>query len=891
MATAPPPAGPQRLLRGDGAFLAPAPGGAAAAAGRAALAPGVRGVAAAVPAPRAPGLPRRRHWRVLSFPALLSRARALARALLRRGLGRGDVAFVLAPAGLDVPVLYLALLTLGAVVCPANPALTAAEVTHLAALSGASVAFAVSPTAAKLPPGLPAVLLDSDDFRASLQSNDDGEDTASIVVRQSDTAAIQFSSGTTGRVKAAALPHRGFIAMAAGARALFGRPRLGRERTLLTAPMFHSMGFAVVLRGVVREQTTVVVTGAVARDGVKGVLAAAERWAVTEITAAPPVVMATVAKDATCSLRALERVMCGGAPLPVSAAERFRRRFPGVDLCMGYGSTEGGGISRMMSREECARMGSAGRISENVEVKIIDTATGKPLGVCQNGELLVRGPAVMSGYVGDDEANAATFDSEGWLKTGDLCYIDQDGFLFVVDRLKELIKYKGYQSSEQRLIISCSAAGVPPAELELVLQSLPEVVDAAVMPYPHEEAGQIPIALVVRQPGSKVTEEQVMDHVAKRVAPYKRIRKVLFVDSIPKSPAGKILRRQLTNYVHGYSAATGTFRSLRPPVPLPPPEAPLSLPAFVASLLPSPPPAHPAFLDAATGASLSYPAFLSRARALAGALRRRGLARGAVAFVLAPAGLDVPVLYFALLTLGAVVCPANPALTPAEVAHLAALSGASVAFAVSRTAAKLPPGLPAVLLDSDDFRASLQSNGGGDDNASIVAVRQSDTAAIQFSSGTTGRVKAAALPHRGFIAMAAGARALFGRPRPGRERTLLTAPLFHSMGFAFVMRGVALGQTTVVATDAVARAGVKGVVAAAERWAVAEMTAAPPLVVAFAKDATCRLPALERIICGGAPLPVSAAERFRRRFPDVDLCMQRVEGPESQADHGTNFGN
>ncbi|WVZ80312.1 hypothetical protein U9M48_027802 [Paspalum notatum var. saurae] len=485
----------------------------------------------------------------LSFPALLSRARALARALLRRGLGRGDVAFVLAPAGLDVPVLYLALLTLGAVVCPANPALTAAEVTHLAALSGASVAFAVSPTAAKLPPGLPAVLLDSDEFRASLQSNEDGEDIASVVVRQSDTAAIQFSSGTTGRVKAAALPHRGFIAMAAGARALFERSSPGRERTLLTAPLFHSMGFAVVLRGVVREQTTVVVTGAVARDGVKGVLAAAERWAVTEITAAPPVVMATVAKDATCSLRALERVMCGGAPLPVSAAERFRRRFPGVDLCMGYGSTEGGGISRMMSREECALMGSAGRISENVEVKIIDTATGKPLGVCQNGELLVRGPAVMSGYVGDDEANAATFDSEGWLKTGDLCYIDQDGFLFVVDRLKELIKYKGYQSSEQRLIISCSAAGVPPAELELVLQSLPEVVDAAVMPYPHEEAGQIPIALVVRQPGSKVTEEQVMDHVAKRVAPYKRIRKVLFVDSIPKSPAGKILRRQLTNYV------------------------------------------------------------------------------------------------------------------------------------------------------------------------------------------------------------------------------------------------------------------------------------------------------------------------------------------------------
>ncbi|ONM54000.1 4-coumarate--CoA ligase-like 7 [Zea mays] len=205
----------------------------------------------------------------------------------------------------------------------------------------------------------------------------------------------------------------------------------------------------------------------------------------------------------------------------------------------------------MIQREECGRICSAGRVSENVEVKIVDHVTGEALSVGQKGELLLDDSGFLlsfssfsaqqdvrselAGYVGDEEANASSFDSEGWLRTGDLCYIDQDGFLFVVDRLKELIKYKGYQ--------------VPPAELELVLQSLPEVIDAAVMPYPHEEAGQIPVALVVRQPGSKVTEAQVMDHVAQRVAPYKKIRKVLFVDSIPKSPAGKILRRQLTNHV------------------------------------------------------------------------------------------------------------------------------------------------------------------------------------------------------------------------------------------------------------------------------------------------------------------------------------------------------
>ncbi|KAG2571267.1 4-coumarate--CoA ligase-like 7 [Panicum virgatum] len=488
------------------------------------------------PPPEHPALLDAATGEAVPFPAFQRQVRALAGALRSRlGLRRGDVAFVLAPARLDVPVLYLALLSFGAVVSPANPALTAAEVALLVALSKASVAFAVSSTAAKVPAGLPTVLLDSDQFRSFLRPEGGGEGLPpeTVAVRQSETAAIQYSSGTTGRVKAAALSHRNFIAMAAGSHALSPKPRHGGcDRMLLSAPMFHSLGFYFALKAVALGQTTVLVTDAVARRGVKGVVEAAERWAVTEMTASPPVVMA-MAKE-PCVLQTLGRVVCGGAPLPTTAAERFRRRFPNVDLCMGYGSTEAGGISLMIGREECNRIGSAGRVSENTEVKIVDHVTGKPLSVGQKGELLVRGPAVMNGYVGDDEANASTFDSEGWLKTGDLCYIDQDGFLFVVDRLKELIKYKGYQ--------------VPPAELELVLQALPEVVDAAVMPYPHEEAGQIPIALVVKQAGSKVTEAEIMDHVAKRVAPYKKIRKVLFVDSIPKSPAGKILRRQLANY-------------------------------------------------------------------------------------------------------------------------------------------------------------------------------------------------------------------------------------------------------------------------------------------------------------------------------------------------------
>uniref|UniRef100_A0ACD6A2Q8 Uncharacterized protein n=1 Tax=Avena sativa TaxID=4498 RepID=A0ACD6A2Q8_AVESA len=494
------------------------------------------------PLPAHPALLDAATGEAVSYPAFLSQARALVGALRSRALplGRGDVVFVLAPARLDVPVLYFALLAVGVVVAPANPALTAAEVARLVTLSSASVAFAVSTTAAKLPAGLPVVLLDSPRFRSLLHSNDRSGETdpaapldAGAAVRQSETAAIQFSSGTTGRVKAAALPHRSFIAMVAGLHALHVRSGKDRETTLMGAPLFHSMGFCFVLKGVALGQTTALLTEAAARAGLRGMLEAAERWLVTEVLAAPPLVVGMT--KGRCQLASLERVICGGAPLPGSVAERFRRQFPRVDLCMGYGSTEGGGITIMVGRDECAHVGSAGRLSSNVEAKVVDIVTGEPLSVGQKGELCVRGPSIMTGYVGDGEANAAAFDSGGWLKTGDLCYIDQDGFLFVVDRLKELIKYKAYQ--------------VPPAELELVLQSSPEILDAAVMPYPDEDAGQIPMALVVRQPGSKVTEAQVMEHVAKQVAPYKKIRKVVFVDSIPRSSAGKILRRQLPNYL------------------------------------------------------------------------------------------------------------------------------------------------------------------------------------------------------------------------------------------------------------------------------------------------------------------------------------------------------
>ncbi|KAL5991113.1 4-coumarate--CoA ligase-like 9 [Asimina triloba] len=198
----------------------------------------------------------------------------------------------------------------------------------------------------------------------------------------------------------------------------------------------------------------------------------------------------------------------------------------------GYGMTESGNaVFRAEGPEEAKRQGSVGRLSAYFEAKIVDPDTGLVLPPGKLGELCIRGPTVTPGYVEDEAANTAAFDSEGWLKTGDLCYFDNDGFLYVVDRLKELIKYKGYQ--------------VPPAELEHLLQSHPDIAEAAVIPYPDEEAGQVPMAFVVRDPGSNLNDLQIMDFVAKQVAPYKKIRRVSSISSIPKNAAGKILRKDL----------------------------------------------------------------------------------------------------------------------------------------------------------------------------------------------------------------------------------------------------------------------------------------------------------------------------------------------------------
>ncbi|XVF49672.1 hypothetical protein PTKIN_Ptkin04bG0031800 [Pterospermum kingtungense] len=418
----------------------------------------------------------------LSYSQFIAQTHSLAHSLRKNfSFSQNDVAFIISPPSLHVPLLYFALMSLGVVVSPANPLASESEIAHQVQLSKPVIAFATSKTSSKLPSlKLGTVILDSPEFVSFLAQPDVDNDVINRVkVSQHDAAAILYSSGTTGRVKGVILSHLNLIALIAGFYHLRQPHQEGEPAqavSFFTVPLFHVFGFFMLVRAFSMGETAVFT----------------ERFDFEEM---------------------------------LKAIEKYK----------GYGLTEtGGGATRVIGPEEAAQYGSVGRLAENMEAKIVDPATGEALPPGQRGELWLRGPTVMKGYVGDEKATAETLDSEGWLKTGDICYFDSEGFLYIVDRLKELIKYKAYQ--------------VPPAELERLLHSHPEIADAAVIPYPDEEAGQIPMAYIVRNSGSGITEAQVMDFIAKQVAPYKKIRRVAFIDSIPKNPAGKILRRELINH-------------------------------------------------------------------------------------------------------------------------------------------------------------------------------------------------------------------------------------------------------------------------------------------------------------------------------------------------------
>src|SRR3954451_4021391 len=464
----------------------------------------------------------------LTYAGLTGQVRSLAAGLAGRGIGRGDVVALCAPNAPVYAVVFHAVAALGAIVTTVNPAYTAEEMGFQLRNAGARLAIVAEPFAERArEAGAPEVLVPGDEaFDRLLTAEPDAP--VPDAARPDDLVALPYSSGTTGLPKGVMLTHRNVVANLGQVREV---QRLTEDDTVIgVLPFFHIYGMTVIMNQALRTGATVVT---MPRFDLGDFLTLVERHRVTKAHLVPPIVLA-LAKDQAVEGRDLSRLQwinSGAAPLSGELADACAARL-GCAVVQGYGLTETSPVTHAVPVERAAnRPGSVGPPVPSTECKVVDLLDGNELGPGEDGEIRIRGPQVMRGYLNDDEATANTLDEDGWLHTGDIGHADEEGWFYLVDRAKELIKYKGFQ--------------VAPAELEAVLLEHPQVADAAVVASPDEEAGEIPKAFVVAAEGATVDIEDVKAFVTARVASYKQLRRVELIDAIPKSASGKVLRRVL----------------------------------------------------------------------------------------------------------------------------------------------------------------------------------------------------------------------------------------------------------------------------------------------------------------------------------------------------------
>jgi acyl-CoA synthetase (AMP-forming)/AMP-acid ligase II len=451
-----------------------------------------------------------------------------------RGVQHHDVVAVFAPKKPHLPIVLPRVAPLGAINTTINSLYTAQEAAFQ--LKDARAKYLVTipqfldralPAAREAGIAEVLVLGEADGttpFAAVLASG--APTPAPDIDAANDLVSLPYSSGTTGYPKGVMLTHRNLVANMAQFAAC--RDVGADDRVMGVLPFFHIYGQTVVMNDCLRRGAQIVT---MPRFELEAFLQLIQEHRITVAYVAPPIAVAFAKHPLVDAydLSSLRYVLCGAAPLDAGLQDACGERI-GCEVIQGYGLTETGPVTHAWKQGETVVSGTVGKLLANTECKVVDVETNDD---ASSGELWVRGPQVMIGYLNNPTATDETITAEGWLRTGDIVCYDDDGVFQIVDRLKELIKYKGYQ--------------VPPAELEGVLLTNAAIADAAVIGVPDEEAGEIPKAFVVPKPEAVLTPAEVMDFVAARVAPHKRIRACEFIDEIPKSASGKILRRVLVD--------------------------------------------------------------------------------------------------------------------------------------------------------------------------------------------------------------------------------------------------------------------------------------------------------------------------------------------------------
>ena len=475
--------------------------------------------------------------RSYTFGQLHGAIRACAAGLHARGIAKGDVIGLVSPNVPEYAIAFMAPTLLGACASTVNPVATADEIATQFRDSKARIIVTIPLFAEKCleaaakcgveevyvfgeaPGCTPFMSL----VRPDLPVPDVTIDLAN------DLCVLPYSSGTSGIPKGVMLTHRNLVA--------------NMEQTIKSAvsleesdvvigllPFFHIYGMVVIMAGVLVQGASIVT---LPKFELPNFLETIQKHRITVANIVPPIVLALAKHPivANYDLTSLRFLGSGAAPLGEELASAAEKRL-NITVRQGYGLTETSPVTHFHPLEgPRVEHGSIGPLVANTEARIVNPDTGDDVPVGERGELWLRGPQIMKGYFNKPEATALCMTADGWFKTGDVAIVDATGWFVIVDRVKELIKYKGMQ--------------VAPAELEAHLLAHPAIADAAVIPIPDEEAGEIPKAYVVIR--SPITGDEIMAWIAERVSPYKKIRQVEITDAIPKSPSGKILRRFLVD--------------------------------------------------------------------------------------------------------------------------------------------------------------------------------------------------------------------------------------------------------------------------------------------------------------------------------------------------------
>nr|XP_043630852.1 4-coumarate--CoA ligase-like 6 [Erigeron canadensis] len=484
--------------------------------------------------------------RSVSYAELQPLVKSMASGLHHQmGISKGDVVLMLVPNSIHFHIIFLGVLYLGGVVTTMNPLSSPQEIKKQTSACNVKLAFTVSTRINELSslgivsvgvpetPKFDPLSVDYSRFYQLLTSNHKALSPQTI--SQDDTAAILFSSGTTGASKGVVLTHKNLIAGVE----LFVRFEASQygnnhEKSIYLAviPMFHIYGLTLFTLGILSLGSSIVV---MKKFDQNEMVRAISRYGITHFPAVPPLISALTRLGKSVNrghLKSLKQVSSGAAPISIKCIEDFTQTFPHVDFIQGYGMSESTAVgTRGFNTRYVKNYLSVGLLAPNMQAKVINCATGSCSPPGKTGELWLRGPGIMKEYLNNIDETRSTIDEDGWLRTGDIVYFDQQGFLYIVDRMKDVIKYNGFQ--------------IAPADLENVLASHPDILDVAVIGVNDEVAGEVPMAFVVKKPEAKISQSEIIDFVAKQVAPHKKVRKVKFINAIPKTAAGKILRREL----------------------------------------------------------------------------------------------------------------------------------------------------------------------------------------------------------------------------------------------------------------------------------------------------------------------------------------------------------